>query len=159
MKFNTKSFSAIVLVGGKGTRFSRENDPPKHLTKLNKNLIIINIINFLKKSGFQHFIFPLGAKKKFFMNFFNSKNNQKKYKFELLDKFNNLNLRLSKTYITLFDAGENTKKLSRIYKSLKKSSLDDFLILYGDDLANVNLEKLTNKYIRLKKKKDFSDCL
>ena len=153
MKLHTKPFSAVVLVGGKGTRFSKENDPPKHLTKLNKNLILINIINFIKKSGFQHFIFPLGSKKKFFINFFNSKINQKKYKFETLNRLSSLKLKLNKTYVTFFDAGENTKKLTRIYKSLKKSSLDDFLIVYGDDLANVDLDNLVKKYIKLKKKK------
>ena len=77
MKFKTKSYSAIVLVGGKGTRFSKKSDPPKHLTKLNKNLILINIINYIKNYGFKHFIFPLGSKKKYFINFFNSKINQK----------------------------------------------------------------------------------
>ena len=80
MKNNTKPFSTIILVGGKGTRFSNKSDPPKHLTKLNKNLILMNIINYVNKSGFIHFIFPLGSKKKFFINFFNSKKNQKKYK-------------------------------------------------------------------------------
>ena len=153
MKLHTKPFSAVVLVGGKGTRFSKENDPPKHLTKLNKNLILINIINFIKKSGFQHFIFPLGSKKKFFINFFNSKINQKKYKFETLNRLSSLKLKLNKTYVTFFDAGENTKKLTRIYKSLKKSTLDDFLIVYGDDLANDDLDNLVKKYIKLKKKK------
>ena len=153
MKLHTKPFSAVVLVGGKGTRFSKENDPPKHLTKLNKNLILINIINFIKKSGFQHFIFPLGSKKKFCINFFNSKKNLKKYKFETLNRLSSLKLKLNKTYVTFFDAGENTKKLTRIYKALKKSSLDDFLIVYGDDLANVDLDNLVKKYIKLKKKK------
>ena len=72
-----KNFSTIMLVGGQGSRFSKLEAPPKHLTKLNKNIILINIINYLNNSGFKHFIFPLGYKKKFFINFFNSINNQK----------------------------------------------------------------------------------
>ena len=153
MKFKTKSYSAIVLVGGKGTRFSKKSDPPKHLTKLNKNLILINIINYIKNYGFKHFIFPLGSKKKYFVNFFNSKINQKKYKFELLQSTNSSRFKKDKTYISYFDAGENTKKLNRIYKSIKQSDTEDFLIVYGDDIANVNLDKLKKKYIQFNKKK------
>ena len=153
MKFKTKSYSAIVLVGGKGTRFSKKSDPPKHLTKLNKNLILINIINYIKNYGFKHFIFPLGSKKKYFINFFNSKINQKKYKFELLQSTNSSRFKKDKTYISYFDAGENTKKLNRIYKSIKQSDTEDFLIVYGDDIANVNLDKLKKNIFNLIKKK------
>ena len=157
MKFNDNSFSTIVLVGGMGTRFSKKSDPPKHLTKLNKNLIIINIINFIRKSGFNHFIFPLGSKKKFFVKFFKSKKNQKKYKFELNNNLNQEIVRSNKTYVTFFDAGENTKKLNRIYKSIKISNSNNFLVVYGDDLANVNLGKLKEKYFVFKGK-NFSHC-
>ena len=153
MKNNTKPFSTIILVGGKGTRFSNKSDPPKHLTKLNKNLILMNIINYVKKSGFKHFIFPLGSKKKFFINFFNSKKNQKKYKFEVIQKLNFDSINSNKIFISFFDAGENTNKLTRIYKSINKSCFDDFLVLYGDDIANVDLKKLVKKYLNLKQKK------
>lgn len=153
MKNKTKLFSVIILVGGKGTRFSNKKEPPKHLTKLNKNLILINIINYIRNSGFKHFIFPLGSKKKFFINFFNSKKNQIKYKFEVIQKLNSEILKSDKTYISFFDAGESTKKLFRIYKSINKSKFDNFLVLYGDDIANVNLEKLVKKYSYFKKKK------
>ncbi len=153
MKSTAKTFQVIILVGGKGTRFSKKNEPPKHLTNLNNNLILINIINYLKSSGFQYFIFPLGAKKKYFINFFNSKKNQKRYKFELVNKKNIKKTFSNKIYIKFFDAGENTKKLNRIYKSIKQSKFQDFLVVYGDDIANVNLSKLIKKYISLKKKK------
>ncbi len=155
MKLNTKFFSTIVLVGGKGTRFSKISDPPKHLTKLNKNLILINIINHLRSSGFKHFIFPLGLKKKFFEKFFESKKNQKKFKFELADNKKIDKVKPDKIIITFFNAGEKTKKLSRIYKSIKKSKYKDYLVVYGDDIANVNLRKLVREYILHKKKKIF----
>ena len=92
-------------------------------------------------------------KKKYFINFFNSKKNQKRYKFELVDKKNIKKTFSNKIYIKFFDAGENTKKLNRIYKSIKRSKFQDFLVVYGDDIANVNLSKLIKKYISLKKKK------
>ena len=79
MKDNISSISVVILVGGTGSRFSSINEPPKQLLKLNKNLILINILNNFKKFGFNHFIFPLGAKKNFFIKFFNSKENIKRY--------------------------------------------------------------------------------
>ena len=52
--------SVVILVGGSGSRFSNINEPPKQLSKLNKNYILINIIDHLKTYGFNHFVFPLG---------------------------------------------------------------------------------------------------
>ena len=92
------------------------------------------------------------VRKKYFINFFNSKINQKKYKFELLQSPNSSRFKKDKTYISYFDAGENTKKLNRIYKSIKQSDTEDFLIVYGDDIANVNLDKLKKNIFNLIKK-------
>ena len=41
-------FSSIILVGGQGSRFSKLKDPPKHLIKLNKNLILNKVSNAKK---------------------------------------------------------------------------------------------------------------
>ena len=154
MKNNINSISVVILVGGVGSRFSSFNKPPKQLSKLNKNLILINILNNFKKFGFNHFIFPLGAKKDFFINFFNSKKNIKKYKFNILKKnFKEKEIKPDKLNISLFNAGENTKKLMRITKSLNYTKNQDLLVTYGDDLANVNLKALVNKYQSLNKKK------
>ena len=158
MKKNLKSISTsisiVILVGGLGSRFSSFNEPPKQLSKLNKNLILINILNNFKKYGFNHFIFPLGAKKNFFIRFFNTKKNIKKYNFNILKKnFNEREIRPDKINISLFDAGENTKKLTRIDKSFDYTNNKDLLVTYGDDLANVNLKKLVEKYLFLNKKK------
>ena len=73
------SISAVILVGGVGSRFSAINEPPKQLSKLNKNIILINIMNNFKRFGLNHFIFPLGSKKSFFIKFFNDQKNIKKY--------------------------------------------------------------------------------
>ena len=149
-----ESISVVILVGGVGSRFSSINEPPKHLSKLNKNLILINILNNFKKFGCNHFIFPLGAKKKFFIKFFNTKKNIKKYNFNVLKKnFKKDKLRSDKINISLFDAGENTKKLIRITKSFNYTYNEDLLVTYGDDLANVNLKSLVKKYNSLNKKK------
>ena len=48
MKFSN-NFFAIILIGGIGSRFSKINEYPKHLVKLNKRSLLENlIISFVK---------------------------------------------------------------------------------------------------------------
>lgn len=151
---DNKNFSTVVLVGGQGSRFSRITSTPKHLIKLNKNIILINIINYLNKSGFKHFIFPLGYKKEYFIRFFNTKSNQKKFGFKIVNyKTTSQDLLSSKILISYFDAGKNTNKMTRIFKSKKYSDFDNLLIIYGDDLANINFKKNKRIFFKYNKEK------
>ena len=86
MRINTSLISVILLVGGSGSRFSSLNEPPKQLSKINNDYILMHIIKYLKRYGLSHFILPLGYKKNFFKKFFYSKKNIKKYKLNLLNK-------------------------------------------------------------------------
>ena len=148
------SISAVILVGGVGSRFSAINEPPKQLSKLNKNIILINIMNNFKKFGFNHFIFPLGSKKSFFIKFFNDQKNIKEHNFNIIKNgFKNHKLQPNKVNISYFDAGKNTKKFVRIKKSFNYTDNSDILVTYGDDLANVNLKNLIKKYNLTNKKK------
>ena len=154
MSNNINSISVVILVGGTGSRFSEINEPPKQLSKLNKNIILINILNNFKKFGFNHFIFPLGAKKDFFIKFFNAKKNIKKYNFNLLrKKFKKKEIKADKLNISLFNAGENTKKINRIEKSFNYTNNQDLFVTYGDDLADVNMKEILKKYLSSNKKK------
>ena len=86
MKAKKKFISTVILVGGSGSRFSSIKEPPKQLSKLNNEFILMHIINNFRKYGLKHFIFPLGLKKNFFIKFFHSKKNIYKYKFNILKK-------------------------------------------------------------------------
>ena len=145
--------SVIILVGGSGSRFSKLNEEPKQLSKLNNDLILMHIIKNFKKYGLNHFIFPLGFKKNFFVKFFNSTKNKDKYRFNIVNSKNNKDYDKDKINITYFDAGRNTTKLSRIYKSLKYIISDDLLVAYGDDLSDIRIDQLLKKFMSLKKKK------
>ena len=154
MVSKNKSISVVILIGGSGSRFSSIKETPKQLSKLNNNYILMHIINNFKKYGLNHFIFPLGFKKKFFEKFFYSKKNILKYKFNILKKnFKTKDLNSKKINISLFDAGKNTNKLSRIFKSFNYLINDDFLVAYGDDLTNINLNQIFKKYYKNNKKK------
>ena len=154
MLIKNKSISVVILLGGSGSRFSSINEPPKQLSKLNNDFILMHIINYFKKYGLNHFIFLLFFNKNFFSKFFYSKKNISKYKFNILKKkFKIKDLNTNKINISLFDAGKNTNKLSRIYKSLNYIINDDFLVAYGDDLSNINLNQTFKKFYKYKRKK------
>jgi|TARA_B110000238_G_scaffold195645_1_gene235144 glucose-1-phosphate cytidylyltransferase len=143
--------SSIILVGGAGSRFSKIDEYPKQLAEINKEIIIIKVIKQLSKFGINYFIFPLGHKKEFFINFFNSKKNIKKYNFNIVKNFNEI--QENKININCFNAGKETSKLNRILKSFHKIKTNDFLITYGDGLADVNLKRLFSNYFKDKKQK------
>ena len=66
-----KQIPIIVLSGGKGERFIGKSNSPKQLSKVSKHPIIVEVMLYYFKNGFNFFILPLGYKKKFFINFFN----------------------------------------------------------------------------------------
>ena len=136
-----KQIPIIVLSGGKGERFIGKSNSPKQLSKVSKHPIIIEVMLYYFKKGFNFFILPLGFKKKFFINFFYNKKNIKKYNLNII-KGANFDLPKEKLNIILFDAGVNTNKLNRINKSLKflnESKL--FGVCYGDIFAKLILKK------------------
>ena len=154
MRVYTNKASVVFLVGGVGSRFSPIEKAPKQLSKLNNDFILMHIIKNFKKYGLNHFIFPLGYKKNFFIDFFLSKKNISKYRFNILKKnYSSKDLKANMINISFFNAGNNTTKLSRIFKSLKYIIYEDLLVAYGDDLANINLNQLFKKFYFFKRKK------
>ena len=150
----TNIFSAIILVGGLGSRFSSIKDPPKQLSRLNNEYILMHIIKHYKKYGIEHFIFPLGYKNNYFKSFFLSKKNILKYNFNIINKvFNKDKILKNKINVTFFNAGNNTSKLLRVEKSLKFILSENFIVSYGDDLSDINIQKLLEKFNSKKHKK------
>ena len=147
----SKINTAIILVGGAGARFSNIKEKPKQLAKINKEIILIKIIKHLNRSNINYFIFPLGHKKKIFIKFFNSKKNIKRFNLNIVKGFNEI--KKNKININYFNAGTKTSKLDRILKSLSKMKSNNFLVTYGDGLANINLKKLFSAYYKDNKKK------
>jgi len=142
----------IILAGGRGERFVSKESFPKQLAKVSNHPIVIEIILYYFKNGFNFFIFPLGFKKKFFTKFFLNKINIKKYNLNVLKK-NNLILKKTKINLLFFDAGLKSNKLERIYKSLSYlNKINDLVgVCYGDIFANISFKKqlllLKNKNI------------
>tara|TARA_B110000259_G_scaffold185221_1_gene233798 strand:+ start:1832 stop:2584 length:753 start_codon:yes stop_codon:yes gene_type:complete len=153
MKKINRINSGIILLGGAGSRFSKINEQPKQLAKIKNKIILLRIIHNLNKYGLNYFIFPLGYKKKFFINFFKSKTVIKKNNFKIVR--NTKDIDSSKINIKFFNAGLQTSKLNRIQKSIKFLNQKDFLVTYGDGLADININSLQKKYFKLKNKISF----
>ncbi len=140
----------IILLGGKGSRFSDLSQYPKQLAKINQNNLLINIILKYKNFKKNFFILPLGYKSNFFKNFFRSKE-IKKYKFNIFNSKNIIKFDKKKCNILYFDAGKKISKIQRIKKSLSFISAKYFYLTYGDGVANLNIKESYNLYKKNKK--------
>ena len=121
----------VILAGGKGTRLSEFTKLiPKPMLKIKNVPIIVRIINYYNKFGFDEFIIATGYKKNVIENFF--KKNLKNLKIQIVD------------------TGLNSMTGGRV-KILKKYLNSTFLLTYGDGLSNVNIREL----IRFHKKNKY----
>ena len=73
----------VILCGGKGTRLGFETKIiPKPMAKIDNDPIVLHIMNYYMKFGFNDFILALGYKGNVIKNYFN----KKKKKFFLQSK-------------------------------------------------------------------------
>ena len=114
---------ALILCGGKGERLKPiTNEIPKPLVEINNKTILSYQIKYLKKQGITRFIIATG------------------YKSELIENYLDSNFQSSN--IKVSNSGE-VGIMERIVNC--KALLDDkFLLCYGDTLANVDINRLTN---------------
>ena len=141
MTIHNDKIPIIILAGGKGERFVSEENLPKQLAKVSNHPIIIEIMLYYFKNGFNFFVLPLGYKKKFFINFFLNKKNIAKYKLNILSNENS-KLYKNKINILFFNSGVKSNKLNRIYRSLKYiKSKELFGVCYGDIFANITFRQ------------------
>jgi len=123
---------AVILAGGKGTRFGEATKKiPKPMIKIGNKPIIWHIIKYLSSQGIKQFIVCTGYKEKIIRKYFSS----------IKENWN----------IKCVYTGLNTltgKRIGMISKYIKK---DYFLMTYGDGVSNVNLKKLIKTHIKMKK--------
>ena len=121
---------ALILAGGKGTRFMEETDiKPKPMIEIDGKPLIIHIIDHYVKHGIKDFIILGGYKIDYFFKYFE---NQK-----LKDADEYFYLR-EDIKIKILDTGIETATGGRI-KQAKKYLDEPFLMTYGDGLSNVNI--------------------
>ncbi len=130
---NVKSRSAVILCGGRGTRLgSITKKIPKSLVQIKGKPILWYIIQTLKRNGFNQFIFPLGYKGNLIKEYLKKKD------------FKDYNLKLIYT-------GNDTPIAKRIFQIKKYIESENFLLLNGDAIFDLNLNKIYKDHIKSKK--------
>jgi glucose-1-phosphate cytidylyltransferase len=135
----------VIFAGGLGTRLSEETDVrPKPMVEIGGKPILWHIMKIYSHYGHNEFIICLGYKgyyiKEYFMNYFlhNSdisidlSNNQMEILGTKSDNFK----------VTLIDTGLNTKTAGRLQQVKKYIGNEDFMLTYGDGVADININEL-----------------
>ena len=112
----------VILCGGKGTRLNEYTlSIPKPMIEVGKKPVLLHLMEFYASYGHKEFILCLGYKGEKIREFFK---NNKEWKIEFVD------------------TGEDSNKAERLAKVKDKIKDGIFLLSYGDDLCNVNIDEL-----------------
>jgi glucose-1-phosphate cytidylyltransferase len=135
----------VIFAGGLGTRIAEETDTrPKPMVEIGGKPILWHIMKIYSHFGFNEFIICLGYKgyliKEYFMHYFLHNSD---ITIELGS--NKLDVHYTNTEsfkVTLVDTGLSTKTAGRLKKIEKYVGNEDFMLTYGDGVADVNLPEL-----------------
>ncbi len=135
----------VIFAGGLGTRISEETGTrPKPMVEIGGKPILWHIMKIYSHFGFNEFIVCLGYKgyfiKEYFMNYFlhnadltiDIKNNKVEYHSNNSEDFK----------ITLVETGPHTKTAGRLKAVQPYIGDEDFMLTYGDGVADVDLKDL-----------------
>lgn len=137
----------VILCGGLGTRLREETEyRPKPMVNIGNRPILWHIMKIFAHYGHKDFILSLGYKGEMIKEYF--------YHYELMN--NDVTLELGhpeKIHIhqnhketgwrvTLADTGANTLKGARLKKVEKYIDDDEFMMTYGDGVADIDINAL-----------------
>lgn len=145
----------VILAGGKGSRIREsEASVPKPMIEICGTPVIIHIMNYFSLSGFNEFIVLCGFKghviKDYFHNYLELNEDW------VFDFKNKTKTMLSKNQtnwkVSVIDSGLETMtggRLLHLLPHLEKN--EEFIMTYGDGLADINLAALTASHAASKK--------
>ena len=137
----------VIFAGGLGTRISEESHlKPKPMIEIGEKPILWHLMKIFSTQGYNDFITCLGYKghmiKEYFFNYFLYNSD---LTIELKDnKVNIHNSNAEDFKVTLVDTGLNTKTAGRLKKIQDYIGNEDFILTYGDGLADINLASLVS---------------
>jgi len=113
----------VILAGGKGTRMREmTEDLPKPMVQVGDKTVLEHLINIYRKFGDFQFFICSGYKSEKIINHFKSNRD-----------------------VTVFDTGLETNTGGRLFK-IRDFVEGNFMITYGDGLANVKIDKLIEQF-------------
>ncbi len=142
----------VILCGGKGSRLSEETIlKPKPMVEIGGRPILWHIMKIYAHYGHKRFILALGYKGEDIKRYF--------YDYRIMSADFTLpmhpheppqlhNIHKDNDWeITFVDTGLNTLKGGRIKRLEKYIKSEDFLLTYGDGVANINIDDLYKFHI------------
>jgi glucose-1-phosphate cytidylyltransferase len=135
----------VIFAGGLGTRIAEETDTrPKPMVEIGGKPILWHIMKIYSHFGFNEFIICLGYKgyliKEYFMHYFLHNSD---ITIELGS--NKLDVHYTNTdpfKVTLVDTGLATKTAGRLKRVREYTNGEDFMLTYGDGVADIDLQDL-----------------
>ncbi len=123
----------VILCGGKGTRLSEYTQSiPKPMIEVGSKPILLHLMQYYASLGHKDFILCLG------------------YKAEKVEEyFKEMNLK--GLNVQVVDTGENSNKAERLAKVKHKIKGSTFLVSYGDDISNVDINEAIKFHNKKKK--------
>jgi len=142
-----KNLKAVILCGGQGTRLREETEfKPKPMVLIGGIPVLWHIMKIYSQYGISDFVLCLGYRGDMIKQYFLNQ--------ELMGRDFTISLRDGKKVIhdgaaesedwniTLADTGANAMTGARVKRIEKYIDGDDFLLTYGDGLADVNVKNV-----------------
>lgn len=135
----------VIFAGGLGTRISEETETrPKPMVEIGGKPVLWHIMKIYSHYGFNDFIICLGYKgymiKEYFMHYFLHNSD-----ITIDVAKNKMEVHGSTTEsfkVTLVETGAATKTAGRLKQVQKYTGDEDFMLTYGDGVADVDINKL-----------------
>ncbi len=139
----------VILCGGKGTRLREETEfEPKPMVEVGGFPVVWHIMQRYAKYGYKDFILALGYKAEIAKEYF--------YHYRMRNSDFTINLgngdvcthgqsegfACENWRITLCDTGEDTLKGARIKRIARHIDTDQFMVTYGDGVADIDIAAL-----------------
>lgn len=136
----------VILCGGRGTRMEEETEVrPKPMVEIGGRPILWHIMKIYSHYGYNDFILCLGYKGKVIKEYF--------LNYQVMNSDFTLNLGTNElTFynetgekdwrITFVDTGEHAQTGARVKRIEKYIDGEEFMLTYGDGVANININNL-----------------
>lgn len=146
----------VILCGGLGTRLREETEfKPKPMVDIGGKPILWHIMKIYAYYGFKDFVLCLGYKgemiKEYFLNY-EAMNNDLTIRLGNQSRLQFHNKHLEEGWnITLIDTGASAMTGSRVKRIEKYIDTENFMVTYGDGVADVDINKLLKFHRKHKK--------